>query len=60
MKSSLSEIVKDLIYGSQIIALGLPLNSSNFASISPNVLVTDNLPGKTRCGPMMKGCYSPS
>lgn len=57
MKSSLSEITKDLISGSQTIAFGFPLNYDNLASMSPNVLVTDNRPGKTRCGPIIKGCY---
>ena len=30
-----------------MIILGLPPNIFNFASASPNVLETDNLPGKT-------------
>jgi hypothetical protein len=59
MKSSFYVIVNERTYGSQTIAFGFPLNYENFASISPNVLVTDNLPGNTRCGPMMNGCYSP-
>ena len=39
---------------------GLPPNYGNLASISPNVLVTDNLPGNTLRGPSIKGKSCPS
>jgi hypothetical protein len=51
MKSSFSVIVKEYISGKHTIVLGFPPNSAYFASISPKVLVTDNLPGKARKGP---------
>lgn len=47
MKSSFSDITIDLISGSQTIAFGFPLNYGNFASMSPNVRVTESLPGNT-------------
>lgn len=40
-----------------MIALGFPLSYGNFAYISPNVLVTDNLPGITLWGPKTNECY---
>lgn len=45
MKSCSSVILNILISGSQITHFGLPPNDVIFASISPNVLETDNLPG---------------
>jgi len=51
MKSSFSVIVKEYISGEHTIVLGFPPNSANLASISPNVLVTDSLPGKALKGP---------
>jgi hypothetical protein len=36
-----------LISGSAMIQPGMPPNYGNFASISPNVLDTESLPGKT-------------
>jgi len=53
-------IVIDSISGVHTIALGLPPNYTSLASISPKVRVTDNLPGKARCGPRIKVCSSPS
>lgn len=47
MKSFSFVNLKLRIYGVDIIALGFPPNSGNLASISPNVRVTDNLPGNT-------------
>lgn len=41
-------------------ALGFPFNSGILAYISPNVLVTDNLPGITLCGPRTNECSYPS
>ena len=52
-KSWSDDILKDLISGSAITTFGLQPNYSNFASISPNVRDTDNLPGKTLNGPMI-------
>jgi len=37
--------------GSALTTFGLPPLNSNFASGSPKVLQTDNLPGNTRIGP---------
>lgn len=51
MKSSFSVMVKEYISGKHTIVLGFPPNSAYLASISPKVLVTDNLPGKARKGP---------
>ena len=51
MKSFSSEIGNFLISGSAIIMPGSPPNFLNFASISPNVLDTDSLPGFTLTGP---------
>ena len=59
MKSSYSVIVKEVISGWQMIALGLPPNWIILASISPKVLVTDNLPGATRWGPNTNLCCYP-
>ena len=42
-----------------MIALGLPPNYGNLAYISPNVLVTDNLPGNALWGPKIKVCSYP-
>lgn len=39
------------ISGLAITTFGFPPNFSRFASISPKVLDTDNLPGNTLCGP---------
>ena len=39
------------ISGSAITTLGLPPKDVNFASISPNVLETESLPGNTLWGP---------
>lgn len=57
MKSCSGFILNIFISGSDITTLELPPNYSNFASISPNVLETDNLPGITLIGPVI---YSPS
>lgn len=40
-----------MIYGVAITTFGLPPSLGYLASTSPNVLQTDNLPGKTRWGP---------
>jgi len=52
-KSWSGDILKDLISGSAITTFGLPPNYSSFASISPNVRETDNLPGRTLSGPII-------
>jgi len=39
------------ISGSEITTFELPSNAGIFASISPKVLQTLSLPGKTLCGP---------
>ena len=39
--------------GVATITLGFPSNFGNFASMSPKVLLTDNLPGSTLWGPMI-------
>lgn len=52
MKSSLfSSILNYEISGSELTTPGLPPNFSNLASISPNVLETLSLPGRTLYGP---------
>ncbi len=51
IKSWSSFILNDFISGSGITTLGFPPKFSNFASMSPIVLDTDNLPGKTLNGP---------
>lgn len=51
MKSWRSSIWKDFISGVAMTTLGLPPLFSTFASISPNVLETESLPGATRTGP---------
>jgi len=45
--------LKALISGSATITLGLPPYLGFLASMSPKVLDTDNLPGKTLNGPRM-------
>lgn len=51
IKSCSLVILNYLISGSAMTTFGLPPNYSNFASISPNVRHTDNLPGFTLTGP---------
>ena len=51
IKSSYSVISISLISGLEITQLGLPPSYFIFASKSPIVLLTDNLPGNTRWGP---------
>lgn len=53
IKSCWFWILKLLISGSATTTLGLPPNYSSFASISPKVLETESLPGKTLIGPDM-------
>ena len=50
-KSILSSISNSFISEIAITTFGFPPNFSLFASISPKVLETDSLPGKTLCGP---------
>lgn len=50
-KSILSSIMNSLISGVAITTFGFPPYFSLFASISPNVLETLSLPGKTLYGP---------
>jgi hypothetical protein len=50
-KSKLSFNLNEIISGSQTITFEFPPYLGRFASISPNVLETDNLPGKTLNGP---------
>ncbi len=53
MKScSLHATLNYLISGSADITFGIPPKCLNFASISPNVLDTESLPGNTQCGPI--------
>jgi hypothetical protein len=42
-----------LMSGSAIITPGWPPKNLSLASISPKVLETDSLPGRTLCGPVM-------
>jgi hypothetical protein len=59
MKSFSLVILKALISGVATTTLGLPPLYYNLASGSPNVRQTDNLPGKTLIGPIIKsGSYS--
>lgn len=51
MKSYLPVKVYLHIYGSVLIQFLIPPSSGYFAYMSPNVRVTDSLPGKTRNGP---------
>ena len=53
IKSQLESIMNSCISGSAITTFGLPPNLVNFASTSPKVHETDNLPGKTQRGPRM-------
>jgi len=55
MKSCSGSILNVLISGVAMTTLGFPPYAGNFASISPNVLVTESLPGKTRYGPVIVG-----
>jgi len=48
------------ISGSAIITLEFPPYFYSFASMSPNDLETDNLPGNTLCGPRMTSFPDPS
>ena len=57
MKSCSCNILNAFISGSDITTYEFPPNLSNLASMSPKVLDTDNLPGKTLIGPTI---YSPS
>ena len=50
-KSILSSIVNSMMSGVATTTLGFPPNRSRFASMSPKVRDTDNLPGKTLNGP---------
>lgn len=50
-KSILSSMVNSLMSGTAITTFGLPPNFSRFASMSPNVLETESLPGNTLNGP---------
>jgi hypothetical protein len=47
----LSSITNSLISGRATTTFGLPPNFSRLASISPNVLETESLPGNTLNGP---------
>lgn len=47
----LSSILNSLISGVATTTLGLPPNFSRLASMSPNVLETESLPGNTLNGP---------
>jgi len=49
----LSSISNSIISGVATTTLGLPPNFSLLASISPKVLETESLPGKTLYGPYM-------
>lgn len=60
MKSLSFVSLNDRISGVEMIARGLPPYSGSLASISPNVLVTESLPGNTRCGPIIKANSCPS
>ena len=51
IKSYFSETLKAFISGSAIMTFGLPPYFYFLASISPKVLETDSLPGKTLNGP---------
>ena len=59
MKSCSCNILNALISGSDITTYELPPNLSNLASISPNVLETDNRPGNTLIGPTICSPSSP-
>jgi len=50
-KSKLFFNLKVVISGSQTTTFGLPPYRCLFASMSPKVLETESLPGKTRKGP---------
>ena len=50
--------LKDVISGVATTTLGFPPNYNSFASISPNVLETDSLPGKTLIGPTTRSLFS--
>lgn len=50
-QSTSVSILKEFISGVGIITPDIPPNFGNFASTSPKLLETDNLPGKTRLGP---------
>jgi hypothetical protein len=47
----LSSILNSFISGEATTTFGLPPNFSLLASMSPKVLDTESLPGKTRYGP---------
>jgi hypothetical protein len=51
IKSKFFYNLNDLISGSHTITFGLPPYLGLLASISPNVLDTESLPGKTLNGP---------
>jgi len=55
MKSCSGSILNVLISGVAMTTLGFPPYAGNFASISPNVRVTESLPGNTRYGPVIVG-----
>ncbi len=57
-KSKLSFNLKTLISGSQIITFGFPPYLGRLASMSPNVLETESLPGKTLRGPCTYRSFS--
>jgi len=42
-----------------MITFGFPPNLGSFASMSPNVLATESLPGKTLNGPYTYTSFSP-
>ena len=59
MKSKLSCTLKEVISGSHTITLGFPPYFGRLASMSPNVLLTERRPGKTRRGPCTYKSFSP-
>ena len=57
-KSKLSYSLNEMISGSHTITFGLPPYLGRFASMSPKVRETDNLPGKTLKGPYTYRSFS--
>lgn len=56
---SVKLILKEVISGMATTTWGFPPSEVSFASMSPKVRDTDNLPGKTLSGPTMISLFSP-